>query len=117
VADGIEIVGEATNGVDALALLATVEADAALVDLQMPWMDGYRCLSEIRARHPRVATIVFSGTQDGEEMMRALEVGARGFIPKTTQPSDLGRRIREIVERRLPFDAATGRTPAVPSAP
>ena len=80
---GIEVL-EAGNCDDALATAAR-EPDLALVllDIRMPGTSGLDGLEVLRERHPQVPVVVLSASEDRNEVMRALDLGAMGFIPKT----------------------------------
>jgi len=78
------IVLEAADAARAVALLAE-QPDIALIllDLSLPDRDGLGLLAELRARHPGIAVVVLSGFADRANVMRALDLGALGFIPKS----------------------------------
>jgi DNA-binding NarL/FixJ family response regulator len=78
------IVLEAADAARAVALLAE-QPDIALIllDLSLPDRDGLGLLAELRARHPAISVVVLSGFADRANVMRALDQGALGFIPKS----------------------------------
>jgi DNA-binding NarL/FixJ family response regulator len=78
------IVFEAADAAQAMALLAE-QPDIALIllDLSLPDRDGLGLLTELRARHPAISVVVLSGFADRANVMRALDLGALGFIPKS----------------------------------
>jgi len=69
---GLEVAGTASRGDELMNLMETVEADAVLLDLAMPGLDGYECLDQLRERHPNTRVIVVSATDDQENIRRAL---------------------------------------------
>ena len=77
---------EASDSQQAMHLVAE-HADLGLIllDLNLPDRDGFSVLSELRERHPGIAVVVLSGTQDRNSVTKALDLGAVGFIPKTGQ--------------------------------
>ena len=92
----IEIVGEAANGVEALARLATCQQDVVLMDLVMPEMDGIETIRQIKARHPKFRILVLT-TFAGEDMVfPAIKAGALGYHLKDSEPEELVRAIRQV---------------------
>lgn len=72
---------------DAASALAAVEAggvDLVLLDLQMPGIDGWGALRELRSSHPSVAVVIVSASEESADVRAALEAGASGFIPKSS---------------------------------
>jgi DNA-binding NarL/FixJ family response regulator len=95
---GVEVTGVASRGDELLALMdAGTVADAVLLDLQMPGMDGFECMQKIRASRPDVRMIVVSATNDEEAIRRALDAGAVCFIGKSIDPTDLAAAVRALL--------------------
>jgi DNA-binding NarL/FixJ family response regulator len=92
--DGIELVGEATDGSQVLPLVGRTNPDVVLLDLAMPKMDGLTCLDQLRKRHPDVTVVVLSGQDDPETIRSALSRGAKSFIAKLVDPHDLPSALR-----------------------
>jgi DNA-binding NarL/FixJ family response regulator len=82
--EGIEIVGEAANGLEAIRKVDTLHPDVVLLDLEMPVLDGYQAASQIKARHPscRVIALTVHGYQEAQQ--KALQIGVDFFIVKGT---------------------------------
>jgi len=76
------------------------DLDLILLDLTLPDQDGFSLLAELRRRHPDVSVVVLSGTEERRDVMRALDIGAVGFIPKSAS--------REIMLRALQLVRAGG---------
>jgi two-component system NarL family response regulator len=90
---GIEVVGEAANGVEAVAAFTRLHPDVTLMDVRMPGMSGVEAITIIRRLSPEARVIVLT-TYDGDAWVkRALEAGAAGFLLKDTAPG----RITEVV--------------------
>jgi DNA-binding NarL/FixJ family response regulator len=111
--EDIELVGEAASGHELLSLVARVEPDFVLLDVQLPGLDGLACLEALTAQHPRVRVAMLSAVDDHQVIESAFRRGARGYIRKTVNPFDLPAAIRQIVDdtvihRPLPTPAATG---------
>jgi DNA-binding NarL/FixJ family response regulator len=118
-AEGLEIVGEATNGAEAMALVERTTPDIVLLDLRMPRLDGLRCLDRLQRMHPNVTTVVLSGADDEASIEAALRRGAARYVLKSINPVDLPAIIRQSVERSV-FQpgslAADGRSSAARKA-
>ena len=90
----LEVVGEAGNGLEALALVPRVRPDVALVDLRMPQLDGVGTIRALRERHPEVRVLVLT-TFDGErDVVSAIEAGATGYLLKDAPRAELFRAVR-----------------------
>ncbi|HEY7419882.1 MAG TPA: response regulator transcription factor [Ktedonobacteraceae bacterium] len=80
--DGIELVGEAVDGVAAIHLVSELVPDVVLMDVRMPAMDGLEAIEQIRAQFPHIAIIVLTTYDEDELMLRSLQAGARGYLLK-----------------------------------
>lgn len=95
---GIEVVGEAASGAEVLALVAAQRPDVVVLDLQMPNIDGFQCLEQLRARYPEIKCVVLSASDDAETIGAALCAGAAGYVLKSINPLDLPAAIRQSIE-------------------
>lgn len=97
---GVELVGKASDGEEALKLTIELSPDLITLDLEMPRMDGFTFLRLLMARKP-TPVIVVSGFAAKENVFRALELGALDFIAKPTRTlaADLGAIQRELAEK------------------
>ncbi|MCP5099020.1 MAG: response regulator transcription factor, partial [Chloroflexi bacterium] len=77
-----EVVGEAGNGRQAITLVATLNPDVVLLDLEMPEMDGVETLKRVRATHPEARVIVFTAFDTDERILTAVQAGAQGYLLK-----------------------------------
>lgn len=102
-APDMEIVGEADAGERLLPLVNRTSPDVVVLDLRMPGMDGLRCLELLRERHPRVKSIVMSGTDDPALVRASLARGAVAFVHKSVNPTDLPGVIRQAIEGNVVF--------------
>lgn len=98
--DGVEVVGKAADGDEALKLASSLNPDLITLDLEMPRMDGFTFLRLLMARQP-TPVIVVSGNSARENVFRALELGAIDFIAKPTRTiaSDLSAIETELAEK------------------
>jgi DNA-binding NarL/FixJ family response regulator len=107
-APDIEIVGEAESGHQLLPLVGRTSPDIVLLDLNMPGMDGLRCLELLRERYPHVKSIVLTGSDDRAAVDACFARGAVAFIQKTVDPSDLATVIRQALSGDVFYAAGYG---------
>jgi DNA-binding NarL/FixJ family response regulator len=93
----IEVVGEASSGVQVLPLVARTEPDLVLLDLRLPELDGLAVLEQIRENHPDVKVAMLSVIDDSTEITRSLERGACAYIVKRIDWAELGSAVRQAV--------------------
>jgi DNA-binding NarL/FixJ family response regulator len=105
-ADGMEVVGEAENGEQALQMAAQDLPDVVLLDIRMPGMDGLRCLELLRERHPNMTVAILSSLDEPEQINAALRRGAAGYILKSISPDDLPAALRQMVERSVYYSVS-----------
>ncbi|MCX7783451.1 MAG: response regulator transcription factor [Meiothermus sp.] len=89
-----EVVGEASNGLEALDLLEKLRLDVVLMDLRMPQMDGVSAIRQIRAKFPKVQVLVLTTYDTDSEIVRAVEAGATGYLLKDVPREELFRAVR-----------------------
>jgi NarL family two-component system response regulator YdfI len=82
--EGFIVVGEASDGLQAVELAAQLEPDVVLMDLRMPMMDGLEAIERIRAARPDSAIVILTTYNEDDLMVRGLRAGARGFLLKDT---------------------------------
>jgi len=92
--DDIEIVGEATNGSEALEKVREVAPDVILMDIAMPIMDGLEATRRIRKQNPNVRIIILTQYDRKDYVLSSIKSGASGFIPKNVIISELVSAIR-----------------------
>lgn len=83
-AEHIEVVGEASDGAEALRLTGRKQPDVILMDLRMPGMDGLTAIAHLQREHPDVAIVILTTYNEDDLMLRGLQAGARGFLLKDT---------------------------------
>ncbi len=89
---------EAPNYAEAMARLAThADTELILLDLTLPDREGFAVLAELRERYPGSAIVVLSAEQDPEKVRRALELGVRGYIPKSAKADVIINALRLVI--------------------
>ena len=101
----LEVIAEADEGAQAVALASRLQPDIVLMDLRMPGMDGVTATAAIKARHPGIHVLILTTYDTDADILRALEKGATGFLLKDEREDRLFDAIRE---------AAGGRSPLAP---
>ena len=83
------------------ALAADEPVDLVLLDLAMPGVSGFSGLLYLRSQHPEIPVVVVSATEDRGVMRRCIEVGAAGFIPKSTDMGEMRQAIRMVLDGEI----------------
>ncbi len=97
-ASKFEVVGLASNGLEALSMVSRKDPHVVTMDLTMPKMDGIECVEKIMKRNSAIRILVVSALSDIETGILALEKGARGFLCKPFDDDQLKRALNELVE-------------------
>lgn len=105
-ANGIDFVGAAHNGEDAIELVRSEHPDVVLMDLALPGMDGVVATTAIRSASPTSNVVILTGLVDPSHVIKAVEAGASGFMPKTMAMEDLVGVVRRAAagEIVVPLD-------------
>jgi DNA-binding NarL/FixJ family response regulator len=90
---GITVAGEAADGDAAADVVAAVEPQVVLMDLNMPRCDGVEATRRIRASHPRTQVVVLTTYSDDESIISALQAGALGYLTKDATRAEIGRAV------------------------
>jgi DNA-binding NarL/FixJ family response regulator len=93
----MDVVGEATNGKEAVELTAKHKPDVVLMDLVMPIMDGIQATKKIKAQHPQTQVLMLTSFSDRDHVIPAIEAGAAGYQLKDIEPDDLVESIRKLM--------------------
>ena len=121
---GIDVVAAASDGDEAVRLVAEHNPDVLLVDLRMPKCDGVEATRRVRADHPGTEVVVLTTYSDDDSVLSALRAGARGFLTKDADAESIGRALQAAaagqsivdadVQRRL-IEGAAAPKPADPA--
>ncbi|MGL5004325.1 MAG: response regulator, partial [Casimicrobium sp.] len=86
---GLEVIGEANNGAQAVELVQQLQPDVVLMDLVMPIMDGVTAIREIKARFPETEVIAVTSVLEDAKVIGAMQAGAMGYLLKDTNAEEL----------------------------
>ncbi len=100
--DYIEVVGEASNGLEAVDLASRSQPDIVLMDLAMPKLDGIGATRRIRAISPSTQVIVLTSFGEDEKVIFAVKAGASSYLLKNVSPADLIKAIQATYRRHHP---------------
>jgi DNA-binding NarL/FixJ family response regulator len=93
-----EVVGEAGNGTEAVALASRLRPDVVVMDLRMPEMDGVQATARIKAQHPEIHVLVVTAYDSDADILPAIETGATGYLLKDTPCKELFQAIRDVAQ-------------------
>lgn len=106
--NGIEVIGEAENGRQAIDLACELRPDVILMDVVMPDMTGIEATTEIKAENPDARILILTSFSTEDKLVSAIKAGALGYLLKDAQPDDLFHAIRSVYRGQLtlPLDVA-----------
>ena len=108
-APDVEVVGEASDGAQAVTSASRLQPDVVLMDLGMPGMTGVEATRRILSAAPHIAVLVVSMQEDGDSVFAALQAGARGYLLKGAMKAEILRSIRAVVNGEAIFGPAIAR--------
>ena len=104
-----EVVGEASDAIEALDKVRELQPDVVLMDLRMPVVDGVEAIRAITAEFPAARILALSTYEGDADIRRALDAGARGYVVKSDAARDLLAAVEAVSQHRV-FTALHGRT-------
>jgi len=104
VTDDLEVVGQASDGEEAVSVAAETRPDVVLMDLSMPGVDGVEATRRILADQPAVRIVVLTSFSDRDRVGDALAAGAVGYQLKDCEPADLLTAVRSAAAGHVPID-------------
>lgn len=123
-APDMEVVGEASNGREAIPRVESLRPDVILMDLVMPEMDGIEAIRRITARQPEARILVLTSFATDDKVFPAIKAGALGYLLKDSDPEELVRAIRQVyrgesslhpkIARKLLRELSEGQRPSRP---
>lgn len=102
-AGDIQVIGEASNGLEAVDLALQTTPDVILMDLAMPEVDGLKASQQITDLDKDIRIVVISGHSDQKILREALKTGARGYVVKSAGPQELPLAIRAVYKGEMYF--------------
>jgi DNA-binding NarL/FixJ family response regulator len=106
---GVEVVGAAADGAEAVALVQSVRPDVVLMDLRMPRCDGVEATRRLRAEAPEVKVVVLTTYSDDRSVLDALRAGARGYLTKDASGDQIHEALRQVLDDHAVIDPAVQR--------
>lgn len=103
---GLEVVGEATNGREALALCRGLRPDLVLMDIRMPEMDGLAATRMIKAELPQISVVILTMQENPDYMLDAVKAGAAGFVLKGSPKREILGAVRRVLRGESLLDAS-----------
>jgi DNA-binding NarL/FixJ family response regulator len=103
---GIEVIGLAADGAEAILLAGEHRPDVVLMDLRMPETDGIQATATIRSRHPATQVVVLTTYADDASIVEALSAGATGYLTKDATRDDIRRALEAAAEGQGVLDPA-----------
>jgi DNA-binding NarL/FixJ family response regulator len=104
-----EVVGEATNGDEAVSQAATLQPDVILMDIKMPGINGIAATREILAASPHIGILMVTMLEDDESVFAAMRAGARGYVLKGANQADILLAIRAVARGEVIFGPGIAR--------
>ncbi len=102
--DGVEVIGSASGGAEAIAMVAEHRPDIVLMDLEMPGVDGIAATTEIHKQSPETRVVILTSFSDRDRILKALDAGAIGYLLKDAEPGELARGIAAAARGESPLD-------------
>ncbi len=106
---GLEVVGEAEDGEEAILQARTRQPDVVVIDLMMPRKNGLEALKEIKQENPHMRILILTSFAEDEKLFQALDAGAQGCLLKDSSPQELIRAIRDVYQGELALHPAIAR--------
>ncbi|WP_127530901.1 response regulator [Paenibacillus kobensis] len=114
----LQVIGEASNGQEAIERTAELSPDMILMDLHMPVLDGIEVTRRLKQSHPDVKVIVLTSFSDEDHVLPAIRAGAKGYLLKDIEPDELVRAIKRVWQGQVELHPdAAGRLMSLLAAP
>ncbi len=103
---GVEVVGTAADGDEAIAMARELRPDVVLMDLRMPRCDGVEATRQLREHEPQIKVIVLTTYADDRSVLDALRAGARGYLTKDAGAVEIRRALEQVLDDQVAIDPA-----------
>jgi NarL family two-component system response regulator LiaR len=103
---GMEVVGEAVDGFEAVGMADTLQPDVILLDLFMPRKDGLEAIEEIKGKNPDARILVLTSFTEDEKVYAAIKAGAMGYLLKDSSPQEILAAIRQVYRGEVSINPA-----------
>jgi DNA-binding NarL/FixJ family response regulator len=115
--DGVQVIAEARDGQELVALVDSLMPDVVMTDISMPGMDGITAIAQIHAKHPQVRLLVLSMYDTVDFVKRAVANGACGYLMKDAPPFELEQSVRSVMATGSYFSPSIAQRLLQPSEP
>lgn len=105
----LTVVGEASDGREAVAMVASQKPDVLVMDIGMPSLNGIEAAAQIVQSHPEISIVMLSMHSDESYVLRALKAGAKGYLLKDSAEADLIRAVHSVAEGKSFFSPAVSK--------
>jgi len=102
--EGLEVVGEAEDGREAVEICSRLRPDLVLMDVRMPQMDGLAATREIKQGHPETSVLMVTMQENPDYLLEAVKAGAAGYVMKGSPNSQIMNSIRRVLEGESPLN-------------
>lgn len=101
--DGLEVVGEAENGLEAVEKARALKPDVVVMDIEMPVMDGVQATRLIREQVPNARVLILTVSESDDHLLEAIRFGAQGYLLKNLRPAELYSMVRAAMRNESPL--------------
>ncbi len=104
---GLQVVGEASDGLEAVAMARELAPDLVLMDVSMPKMNGLKAIARIKAELPQLKVVMLTFSEEDKDLFEAIKCGAEGYLLKNIGPRELVDMVRGVFIGEAPMSRAT----------
>jgi DNA-binding NarL/FixJ family response regulator len=101
--EDFDVVGEASNGKEAVERLAACAPDVILLDIDMPICSGLEAVKVIKSKNPQIHIVMLTVSDDDQDLFRSIKNGAEGYLLKNLEPEDLYEMLRGVMRGEAPI--------------
>jgi DNA-binding NarL/FixJ family response regulator len=101
---GLELVGEAQDGREAVEMCSRLQPDLVLMDVRMPGMDGLEATREIKQKHPKTGVLIVTMHENPNYLLEAVKAGAAGYVLKGSPNSQILSSVRRVLDGESPLN-------------